>query len=217
MGVWLFLKGDAQRYTHGIIAFWKHAELGDSNHRTAAMAAMQAVEFQGDAGQWKMQVMAASREICAVGVTIEHFMVGCMLSVFQDKSPQVQSMLVNDINSDKVGPGMQLEELVSAYSTFIVTINSIDGPSRGINGVGQGDGKTNGGGSAKSKGKCNNCGKTGHNSKNCTKGKQSPVVNVDQKPTRDQSKKDWCKCSLRGPHKEEDSYSEKGREISPSG
>ena len=63
-----------------------------------------------------MQVMAASREIYASGVTIEHFMTGCMLSSFQGKSPQVQSMMVNDINSDKVGPGMQLEELVSNYS-----------------------------------------------------------------------------------------------------
>ena len=73
-----------------------------------------------------MQVMAASREIYASGVTIEHFMMGCLLSSFQGKSPQVQSMMVNDINSDKVGPGMQLEELVSNYSTFIATMNSIE-------------------------------------------------------------------------------------------
>ena len=61
----LALKGDAQRRTYGIIALWKHAELGASNRRTAAMSAMQAVKFQGDVGQWKMQVMAASREIYA--------------------------------------------------------------------------------------------------------------------------------------------------------
>ena len=92
-------------------------------------------------------------------------------------------------------PGMQLEELVSAYSTFIATMNSIDGPSRGINGVtvGQGDGEKKGGAGAKFKGKCNNCGKTGHKSKDCTKGPKNPVGNVDQKPPRDQSKKDWCK------------------------
>ena len=119
-------------------SLWKHAELGASNRRKAAMSAMQAVKFQGGAGQWKMQVMAASREIYASGVTIKHFMMGCLLSSFQGKSPQVQSssMMVNDINSDKVGPGMQLEELVSKYSTFIATMNSIDGTSRGINGVG---------------------------------------------------------------------------------
>ena len=46
----LALKGDSQRYTYGIIALWKHAELGASNRRTAAMSAMQAVKFQGDAG-----------------------------------------------------------------------------------------------------------------------------------------------------------------------
>ena len=68
----LALKGEAQRYAYGIIALWKHAELGSSNRRTAAMSAMQAVKFQGDAGhgQWKMQVMAASREIYASGVTM---------------------------------------------------------------------------------------------------------------------------------------------------
>ena len=44
-------------------------------------------------------------------------MMGCLLSSFQGKSLQlqVQSMMVNDINSQKVGPGMQLEDLVSAY------------------------------------------------------------------------------------------------------
>ena len=89
--------------------------------------------------------MAASREIYASGVTIEHFMMGCLLSSFQGESPQVQSMMVNDINSDKVGPGMQLEELVSKYSTFIATMNSIDGPSRGINGVGLDGNKKKGG------------------------------------------------------------------------
>ena len=205
----LALKGDAQRYTYRIIALWKHAELGATNRRTATMAAMQAVKFQGDDGQWKMQVMAASREIYASGLTIEHFMMGCLLSSFQGKSPQVQSMMVNNINSDKVGPGMQLEELVSAYSTFIATMNSIDGPPRGINGVGQGDGKKKGGGGAKFKGKCNNCGKPGHKSKDCTKGRQNTVGNVDQKTPRDQSEKDWCKYCLRGPHKEEDCYTKK--------
>ena len=80
-----------------------------------------------------MQVTAASREIYASGVTIEHFTMGCLLSSFQGKSPQVQSMMVINIKSDKVGPGMQLEELISAYSTFIATMNSIDGPSCGIN------------------------------------------------------------------------------------
>ena len=75
----LALNDDAQRYTYGIIALWKHAELGASSRRTAAMAAMQAVKFQGDTGQWKRQVMAASREIYASGVTIEHFMTGCLL------------------------------------------------------------------------------------------------------------------------------------------
>ena len=145
----LALKGDAQRYTYRAIALWKHAELGASNLRTADMAAMQTVKFQGDAGQWKMQVMAPSGEIYASGVTIEHCMMGCLLSSFQGKSPQVQSMMVSDINSDKVGPDMQLEELVSAYSTFIATMNSIAGPSRGINGVGQGEGKKKAGGGAK--------------------------------------------------------------------
>ena len=58
------------------------------------MSAMQAAKFQGDAGQWEMQVMAASREIYASGVTIEHFMMGCLLASFQGKSPQVQSMMV---------------------------------------------------------------------------------------------------------------------------
>ena len=204
----LALKGDSQRYTYGIIVLWKHAELWASNYCTAAMSAMQAVKFQGDARQWKMQVMAASCEIYAFGVTIEHFMMGCLLSSFQGKSPQVQSMMVNDINSDKVGPGMQLEELISNYSMIIATMNSIDGPSCGINNAGLNrDCKK--GGDAKFKGKCNNCGKTGHKLKDCRTDckKTAPVGQVQQKGTV--NKKDWCKYCMKGPHKEEDCYTKK--------
>ena len=95
----LALKGDAQRYTYGIVALWKHAELGASNCRTADMAAMQAAKFHVGAGQWKMQVVAASREIYASGMTIERLMMGNLLSSSQGKSPQVRSMMVSDINS----------------------------------------------------------------------------------------------------------------------
>ena len=93
-----------------------------SNCRTAAMAAMQAVKFQGDAVQWpwKMKVMAASRETYASGATMEHFVMGCLLSSFQGASSQVQSMMANDINSVKVGPGMQLEGLVFVQVTVMM-------------------------------------------------------------------------------------------------
>ena len=117
--------------------------------------------------------------------------------------------LVNDINSDKVGPGMQLEELVSAYSTctFIGAMNSIDEQSRGINNLQGGAGKKKRG-DAKFKGKCNNCGKPGHKSKDCTKQKvQNPVGNVAQKPSAD--KKNWCPYCIRGPHKEDDCWAKK--------
>ena len=156
-----------------------------------------------------MQVMAALQEIYASRATIEHFMMGCLLLSFQGKSLQVQSMLVKDINSDKVGPGMQLEEVIYAYSAFIVMMNSIDGLSCGINGVGQGDRKNKGGAGAKFKGKCNNCGKTRHKSKDCTKGTQNPVGNINQKPLCNHSKKDWCKYCLWGPHKERDCYTKR--------
>ena len=65
----LALKGDAQRYTYGIIALWKHAELGASNHRTAAMAAMQAVKFQGDE-RWAVEDAGygcIARDLCLRG------------------------------------------------------------------------------------------------------------------------------------------------------
>ena len=101
---------------------------------------------------------------------------------------------------------MQLEELVSNYSTFIATMNSIDGPSRGINKAGlNGNGKK--GGDAKFKGKCNNFGKMGHKSKDCRAQKKNPVGQVQEKPKSD--KKDWCKYCMRGPHKEDDCYSKK--------
>ena len=82
---------------------------------------------------------------------------------------------------------LQLEELVSAYSTFIPTniMNRIDAPPRGINQSLKGGDGTKGGG-AKFKGKCNSCGKPGHKSKDCAKPKAvQPVGNAAQTSTAD--------------------------------
>ena len=64
-------------------------------------------------------------------------------------------------------------------------MNSIDGPSRGINqSIKGGDGRK--GERATFKGKCNNCGKPGHKSKDCSKPKAvQPVGNVAQPSTSD--------------------------------
>ena len=75
-------------------------------------------------------------------------------------------------------------------------------------------GTENKSGDAKFRGKCNNCGKIGHKSKDCRAQKKNPVGSVQEKPKSD--KKDWCKYCLRGPHKEEDCYSKKSREASSS-
>ena len=204
----LTLKGGAQRYAYGIIALWKHAELGTSTHCTAAMAAMQFCKlssFKKTLGSGRCKLwLHRRRHNYASRVTIKHFMTRCLLSSFQGNSLQVQSMMVNDINSDKVGPGIQLEERVSAYSMFITLMDGIDGPSCGINHPAAGDGKKKGGG-AKFKCKCNNCGKPrpGHEYKDCTKQTvQNPVSNMAQKSQAD--KNNWCPYRIRGPHKEED-------------
>ena len=47
----LQLKDQDARYTNGVIALWKHADLGASTRRTAAMSSMTNVKFQGDAGK----------------------------------------------------------------------------------------------------------------------------------------------------------------------
>ena len=58
-------------------------------------------------------------------------------------------------------------------------------------GAGQSTGEKAGGAGAKSKGKYTNCGMAGYKPKDRTKGTQSPVGDVDQKPPRDQPKAGW--------------------------
>jgi hypothetical protein len=79
-------------------------------------------------------------------------------------------------------------------------MNSMDGPSRGINNAGL-NGRKGGDRDAKFKGKCNNGGKMGHKSKDCRadRKKTAPVGQVQQKGTV--NKKDWCKYCMKGPHK----------------
>ena len=68
---------------------------------------------------------------------------------------------------------------------LLLSMNCIAGPSRGINQSLKGGDEKKGGG-AKFKGKCDNCGKPGHKSKDCAKPKAvQPVGNVARTHTAD--------------------------------
>ena len=104
------LTGHNARYTFAIIGLWKHAELGSTSRRLNAMTEMESLTFNGDAGKWKLNFIEKAREIYASKVTIEHYIMQCAFKSFEGKNTQVQGMIATDINSDKVKPGMSLDE-----------------------------------------------------------------------------------------------------------
>ena len=71
---------------------------------------------------------------------------------FEGKNSQVQAQIAKDINSDKVGPDMNLDALVTDYSTFLSTLNA-----------GKISGKIN-------QVKCTKCNKKGHTASECRGG-----------------------------------------------
>ena len=90
----------------------------------------------------------------------------CAFKSFEGKNTQVQSMIASDINSDKVGPDMPLEQLSNDYSQFLSTL-SAGKINPKINNV---------------KDTCNYCGKPGHYERDCRK----KISDKGQDPSKDQ-------------------------------
>ena len=146
------LTGDYARYTFAIAALWKHGELGSTTRRIHAMNHMQELSYHGDASKWKLDFIARAREVYSSRLTIEHFIMHCAFKSFDGKSSQVQSMIAMDINSDKVGPEMNLEELANNYSTFLSTLSAGKSTGAPTNTV-----------------RCSFCKNKGHSEKDCRK------------------------------------------------
>ena len=146
------LKGKNARYTFAIIALWKHAELGSSSRRLNAMTDMQFLMFNGEAGKWKIDLMKNAREVCASGLTIEHFIMHCAIKSFEGKNQQVHGMMANDINN--LNTKKTIEEMASEYSSFIATLNSGKESGKGMH-------------AALDAGSCNYCEKVGHTEAEC--------------------------------------------------
>ena len=118
------LTGAHARYTFGIIALWEHVAMGASNRRMKALSDMQELMYHGDAGKWKIDFLNRAREVFASNLTVEHFIMQCAFKSFEGKERQVQGLIVQDINSDDIKPGMNLDLYASKYSSFVATIDS---------------------------------------------------------------------------------------------
>ncbi len=160
------LYGEHARYTFAIIAMWRHGELGSSTRRIVAMTKMQELQYQGDAAKWKLDFIGKAREVYSSKLSIEHFIMHCAFKSVEGKNTQVQSMIASDINSDKVGPDMSLEQLAGNYSQFLSTL-SAGKTNPKINNV---------------KDTCNYCGKAGHYERDCRK----KIYDKGQDPNKDQ-------------------------------
>ena len=58
-------------------------------------------------------------------VTLQYWMMNCAFKSFEGKNTQVQSMIVEDINSkDVVGPDMNVDALATKYAEYLSTLNA---------------------------------------------------------------------------------------------
>ena len=78
----------------------------------------------GDAGKWKLELMAKAREVYASDLTIEHFIMHCAFKSFEGKNTQVQAMMAEDINANDGSDAFALEKLATKYSQFVATLTS---------------------------------------------------------------------------------------------
>ena len=177
------LRGDNARYTFAIIAMWKHANLAAANRRLMAMNTMSSLQFHGDAGKWKIEFNDRVREVYESGATLEHFIMQCAFKSFEGRHREAQAMIVEDINSDAIKPGMNLDRLAGKYASFIATMNA-----------GKTTGKINYTGIT-----CHNCGQTGHVKARCPqlndkKNKEKDKIDKKNKEKAEAKKKAQTPC-----------------------
>ena len=82
-------KGRDARYTYAVMGIYEHVGYSAATRRLNAMTAMQSLKYNGDPSQWKLEAMAATREIFAAGVTMEHFVLQCVQQSFKDGNRDV--------------------------------------------------------------------------------------------------------------------------------
>merc|ERR1712138_211947 len=68
--------------------------------------------------------MAATREIFASGVTMEHFVLQCIMQSFKNSNRDVQGQITRDINSLEAGNSVNFEELYSKYVRYLSTLQA---------------------------------------------------------------------------------------------
>ena len=155
------LQGGDRRYTFAIIALWQHASLNSSSRRLTAMDGMSNLVYNGDAGKWKLDFLKRVREVYESKLTLEHWMMHCAFKSFDGKNQQVQGMVVQDINSEKIkGPATNFDALASNYSQFLATMASsgngkiryVETKDKNRGGRGRGNGKKGGGKDGNAKG-----------------------------------------------------------------
>ena len=158
------LRGNDARYTFGVIAMWKHMGFAASSRRLDAMNMMTNLEYHGNPGQWKLDFLAAVREVYASKVTIEHFMMQCAFKSFQDKHRDVQGMIAKHINDeDLVNAKMNFDKLANEYTLYLSTMAT-----------GKGTVSVNAASAAEKK--CDHCGHKGHTKKECRKLKREQAA-----------------------------------------
>ena len=88
------------------------------------MSAMQSLKYTGDPSKWKIDAMTATREIFDAGVTMEHFVLQCIMQSFKGASRDVQGQITRDINNIQKGERLNFEELYTKYVRYLSTLNA---------------------------------------------------------------------------------------------
>ena len=129
------LKGKYSRYSYAMIALWRHSEICANRRKVEAMESMANLMWHGDPNKWKLEFLKSAREIYEANVTIEHYIMQAAFNSFEGKNTAVQNMITDDINDDKVKPGMNLDALAARYMTHAATMQSARGSHLKVNNV----------------------------------------------------------------------------------
>ena len=165
------------------------------------MNSMGELQFNGNAGKWKIDFLSKVREVYESKATIEHYMIQCAFKSFEGKNREAQALIVEDINKDIIKEGVNMDKLAAKYANFISTMSA---------------GKTQAPISAvqktpKGKKICTYCNKPGHKARHCgkrlsdkAKGKKKANEDEDSSSSSDDDNK--CTYCNREGHDEESCY-----------
>ena len=109
-------------YIQAMIVLHQHMDLARNTRKTAAMDAIEKLEYKQNPQKFQVQAVEAISEVLNSGVTIMDFCFMALMKAFKGKSKQTQFQIAKDINDQSLTESSPFFDLIQGYCSDLAAV-----------------------------------------------------------------------------------------------